>query len=84
MANRKQNWQAFVHQVEATRRFPNAILSPPEYGGNIASVSGEVSSTDDHDEIVEMARRKGFFLLAQNLLVLSDPDHDLNSEAKIN
>lgn len=76
MAGNIEYWKAFIQQVEATGRFPKAILTPPDYDGNVAYISGEVTSADAHNEIVEMARRKGFVLMAENLLVLSGSDQD--------
>ena len=58
-----------MEEVDKSERFPKAKLTPPEHGGNIASISGAVGSYSEHDEIVEMARQKGFLLLAQNLFI---------------
>ncbi len=69
MPSPQQSFQAFLAEAESSARFPNVKISPPEHRGNIATISGEVSSRQDHDDIVEMARQHGFHLFAQQLFI---------------
>ena len=68
MGSRKQDFHAFLADVEASGRFPKVTIPPPQHG-KIATISGELSSRKDHDAIVEMARQHGFLLLAQGLVI---------------
>ncbi len=69
MNSRKQQFDDFLAAVAETGRFTKAEIEPPEHGGNIATISGEVGCQQDHEEIVEMARQHGFHLFAQELFV---------------
>ena len=69
MTSRKQEFDVFLAAVAKTARFPKAKIEPPEHGGNIATISGEVACRQDHEDIVEMARQHGFHLFAQELFV---------------
>jgi len=69
MATKKEKWSEFIEEIDKSERFLKVQLTPPEHGGNIATISGEVDSSSEHDEIAEMAKQKGFLLFTQNLLV---------------
>jgi hypothetical protein len=69
MFHNDPQFQIFLSQVERSGRFPKAILEPPEHGENIATISGEVQSKQDHIDIVEMARQHGYHLLARKLFI---------------
>ena len=71
---RAQQFAAFRAAVGTSGRYPKADLQPPADGGNVASISGEVSSQADHAAIVELARQHGFQLLADGLVIPCRPD----------
>ena len=69
MTNRNNQWDVFIKEINNSGRFKNALLTPPDHGENIASISGEVESSSAHDDIVAMAKQRGFLLIAQNLSI---------------
>ena len=71
--SKSTQFQAFLTEVQKSGRFPKAKIEPPEHGGNIATITGEVPSHQDHEYIVEMARQHGFHLFAQELFIPIKP-----------
>ena len=69
MSRYKQAFEILLEAVEKSGRYPKAKLKLPDSGGNIVTITGEVASHRDHDEITELARQHGFHLFAQELFI---------------
>jgi len=70
----KKQFQEFLIEVAESKRFPDAVLEPPVPGENIAIITGQVSSRQDHEAIVEIARQHGFHLFARDLFIPCESD----------
>jgi hypothetical protein len=63
----KKQFNAFMSAIAVSGRFSKATISQPD--GNILIVSGEISSRQGLEDLIELARQHGFILLAQELFI---------------